>query len=185
MVNLSCWFVPNCSLLKPFSWKQKKWNEIFRWGKVWRCLVLSPQSHRTVSSLWRESGLSWTDFLPEGEDVQAFISQQVGNTDIDVLFLHCSAFFCPFDHLSCMCHFPVILTSSPLDPNRNSSSFCRTAPALRRLGLKGSCLLRSWASSWRDSSWRTWPVTSRSLTGWRYDTWHIYAHISHSLLATG
>ncbi|KAI4827908.1 hypothetical protein KUCAC02_031265 [Chaenocephalus aceratus] len=33
-------------------------------------------SHRTVGSLWRESGLNWTDFLPEGEDVQAFISQQ-------------------------------------------------------------------------------------------------------------
>ncbi|XP_041837192.1 eukaryotic translation initiation factor 4 gamma 3 isoform X3 [Melanotaenia boesemani] len=33
-------------------------------------------SHRTVGSLWRESGLSWTDILPEGEDVQDFISQQ-------------------------------------------------------------------------------------------------------------
>lgn len=28
--------------------------------------------------MWRESGLNWTDFLPEGEDVQAFVSQQVG-----------------------------------------------------------------------------------------------------------
>lgn len=37
------------------------------------------QSQRTVGSLWRESGLSWTDFLPEGEDVQTFISQQVGS----------------------------------------------------------------------------------------------------------
>lgn len=44
------------------------------------CDVVSlvSQSHRTVGSLWRESGLNWTDFLPEGEDVQAFISQQVG-----------------------------------------------------------------------------------------------------------
>ncbi|CAM9310456.1 unnamed protein product, partial [Lampetra planeri] len=33
-------------------------------------------SHRTVGSLWRESGLNWTDFLPDGEDVQAFIEQQ-------------------------------------------------------------------------------------------------------------
>lgn len=30
-----------------------------------------------MGSLWRESGLNWTDLLPEGEDVQAFISQQV------------------------------------------------------------------------------------------------------------
>lgn len=29
--------------------------------------------------MWRESGLSWSDFLSEGEDVQAFISQQVAN----------------------------------------------------------------------------------------------------------
>uniref|UniRef100_A0A3Q3WIT3 Uncharacterized protein n=1 Tax=Mola mola TaxID=94237 RepID=A0A3Q3WIT3_MOLML len=33
-------------------------------------------SHRTVGSWWRESGLNWTDFVPEGEDVQTFISQQ-------------------------------------------------------------------------------------------------------------
>lgn len=41
--------------------------------------IWSLQSHRTVGSLWRESGLNWIDFLPEGEDIQAFISQQVGN----------------------------------------------------------------------------------------------------------
>ncbi|XP_070814343.1 eukaryotic translation initiation factor 4 gamma 3 isoform X5 [Chaetodon trifascialis] len=39
-------------------------------------LLCKQMSHRTVSSLWRDSGLSWTDFLPEGEDVQTFISQQ-------------------------------------------------------------------------------------------------------------
>nr|XP_040060754.1 eukaryotic translation initiation factor 4 gamma 3 isoform X11 [Gasterosteus aculeatus aculeatus] len=33
-------------------------------------------SHRTVASLWRESALSWDDFLPEDEDVEAFISEQ-------------------------------------------------------------------------------------------------------------
>lgn len=39
---------------------------------------LSPtQSHRKVGTLWRESGLSWSDFLPEGEDGQDFISEQV------------------------------------------------------------------------------------------------------------
>uniref|UniRef100_A0A671YKL2 Eukaryotic translation initiation factor 4 gamma 3 n=1 Tax=Sparus aurata TaxID=8175 RepID=A0A671YKL2_SPAAU len=39
-------------------------------------LLCKQMSHRTVGSLWRDSGLNWTDFLPEGEDVQAFISQQ-------------------------------------------------------------------------------------------------------------
>lgn len=33
-------------------------------------------SHRKLGVLWRECGLSWADFLPEGEDVQAFISEQ-------------------------------------------------------------------------------------------------------------
>uniref|UniRef100_A0A674F758 Eukaryotic translation initiation factor 4 gamma 3 n=1 Tax=Salmo trutta TaxID=8032 RepID=A0A674F758_SALTR len=38
---------------------------------------LSPtQSHRKVGTLWKKSGLSWSDFLPEEEDVQNFISQQ-------------------------------------------------------------------------------------------------------------
>uniref|UniRef100_A0A8C7Y5U6 Eukaryotic translation initiation factor 4 gamma, 3a n=1 Tax=Oryzias sinensis TaxID=183150 RepID=A0A8C7Y5U6_9TELE len=39
-------------------------------------ILCKQMSHRTVSSLWRESGISWTDVLPQGEDVQAFISQQ-------------------------------------------------------------------------------------------------------------
>uniref|UniRef100_A0A7N6AYY1 Eukaryotic translation initiation factor 4 gamma, 3a n=1 Tax=Anabas testudineus TaxID=64144 RepID=A0A7N6AYY1_ANATE len=39
-------------------------------------ILCKQMSHRTVGSLWRESGLNWTDFLPEGEEVQAFISQQ-------------------------------------------------------------------------------------------------------------
>ncbi|KAG7274912.1 hypothetical protein CRUP_036805 [Coryphaenoides rupestris] len=33
-------------------------------------------SHSKVGALWRESGLTWSHFLSEGEDVQAFISQQ-------------------------------------------------------------------------------------------------------------
>uniref|UniRef100_A0A3B3SG67 Eukaryotic translation initiation factor 4 gamma 3 n=1 Tax=Paramormyrops kingsleyae TaxID=1676925 RepID=A0A3B3SG67_9TELE len=40
-------------------------------------LLCKQMSHRKVAALWRESGLSWSDFLPEGEDVQAFISKQV------------------------------------------------------------------------------------------------------------
>ncbi|XP_023209316.1 eukaryotic translation initiation factor 4 gamma 3 isoform X3 [Xiphophorus maculatus] len=39
-------------------------------------ILCKQMSHRNVGSLWRESGLNWTDLLPEGEDVQAFISQQ-------------------------------------------------------------------------------------------------------------
>ncbi|XP_053172576.1 eukaryotic translation initiation factor 4 gamma 3 [Scomber japonicus] len=39
-------------------------------------ILCKQMSHRIVGSLWRESGLNWTDLLPEGEDVQAFISEQ-------------------------------------------------------------------------------------------------------------
>ncbi|KAM7395507.1 hypothetical protein PAMA_006993 [Pampus argenteus] len=39
-------------------------------------MLCKQMSRETVASLWRESGLNWIDFLPEGEDVQAFISQQ-------------------------------------------------------------------------------------------------------------
>ncbi|XP_077458729.1 eukaryotic translation initiation factor 4 gamma 3 isoform X3 [Stigmatopora argus] len=39
-------------------------------------ILCKQMSHRAVGSLWRESNLSWPDFLPEGEDVQAFISKQ-------------------------------------------------------------------------------------------------------------
>ncbi|XP_047195243.1 eukaryotic translation initiation factor 4 gamma 3 [Hippoglossus stenolepis] len=39
-------------------------------------ILCKQMSHRTVASLWGESGLNWTDLLPEEEDVQAFISQQ-------------------------------------------------------------------------------------------------------------
>lgn len=61
-----------------FPWNPSDANKWFQRGEAW-CFVLSPQSHRTVGSWWRESGLNWTDFVPEGEDVQTFISQQVGN----------------------------------------------------------------------------------------------------------
>lgn len=39
-------------------------------------ILCKQMSHRKVGVLWRECGLSWADFLPEGEDVQAFISEQ-------------------------------------------------------------------------------------------------------------
>ncbi|KAJ8332711.1 hypothetical protein SKAU_G00425000 [Synaphobranchus kaupii] len=37
-------------------------------------LLCKQMSHRKVGCLWRESGLSWEDFLPESEDVLSFIS---------------------------------------------------------------------------------------------------------------
>uniref|UniRef100_A0A8C2EQ29 Eukaryotic translation initiation factor 4 gamma, 3b n=1 Tax=Cyprinus carpio TaxID=7962 RepID=A0A8C2EQ29_CYPCA len=41
----------------------KHWNQTFF------------SSHRKVGSLWRDSGLSWADFLPETEDVHSFITE--------------------------------------------------------------------------------------------------------------
>uniref|UniRef100_W5KAJ0 Eukaryotic translation initiation factor 4 gamma 3 n=1 Tax=Astyanax mexicanus TaxID=7994 RepID=W5KAJ0_ASTMX len=38
--------------------------------------LLCKQSHRKVGALWRESGLNWSDFLSEDEDLQSFISEQ-------------------------------------------------------------------------------------------------------------
>nr|XP_009304365.1 eukaryotic translation initiation factor 4 gamma 3 isoform X2 [Danio rerio] len=38
-------------------------------------LLCKQMSHRKVGDLWRESGLNWADFLPEGEHLPAFISQ--------------------------------------------------------------------------------------------------------------
>lgn len=35
------------------------------------------QSHKKVGALWRETGLSWKDYLPEGEDVHTFLMEQV------------------------------------------------------------------------------------------------------------
>ncbi|XP_026776818.3 eukaryotic translation initiation factor 4 gamma 3 isoform X4 [Pangasianodon hypophthalmus] len=39
-------------------------------------LLCKQMSHRKVGALWRDSGLSWADFLPETEDVHSFISEQ-------------------------------------------------------------------------------------------------------------
>uniref|UniRef100_A0A670JAX7 Eukaryotic translation initiation factor 4 gamma 3 n=1 Tax=Podarcis muralis TaxID=64176 RepID=A0A670JAX7_PODMU len=38
--------------------------------------VLGLPSHKKVAALWREAGLSWKDFLPEEEDVHAFLMEQ-------------------------------------------------------------------------------------------------------------
>ncbi|XP_062363356.1 eukaryotic translation initiation factor 4 gamma 3 isoform X5 [Cinclus cinclus] len=39
-------------------------------------LLCKQMSHKKVGALWRESGLSWKDYLPEGEDVHTFLVEQ-------------------------------------------------------------------------------------------------------------
>ncbi|XP_054993440.1 eukaryotic translation initiation factor 4 gamma 3 isoform X9 [Sorex araneus] len=39
-------------------------------------LLCKQMSHKRVGALWREAGLSWKDFLPEGEDVHNFLLEQ-------------------------------------------------------------------------------------------------------------
>ncbi|NXW62524.1 IF4G3 factor, partial [Eurystomus gularis] len=39
-------------------------------------LLCKQMSHKKVGALWRESGLSWKDYLPEGEDVHTFVMEQ-------------------------------------------------------------------------------------------------------------
>uniref|UniRef100_A0A8C9FFW3 Eukaryotic translation initiation factor 4 gamma 3 n=1 Tax=Pavo cristatus TaxID=9049 RepID=A0A8C9FFW3_PAVCR len=40
-------------------------------------LLCKQMSHKKVGALWRETGLSWKDYLPEGEDVHTFLMEQV------------------------------------------------------------------------------------------------------------
>ncbi|KAM6240885.1 eukaryotic translation initiation factor 4 gamma 3 isoform 2-T2 [Porphyrio hochstetteri] len=39
-------------------------------------LLCKQMSHKKVGALWRETGLSWKDYLPEGEDVHTFLVEQ-------------------------------------------------------------------------------------------------------------
>ncbi|KAM4885919.1 eukaryotic translation initiation factor 4 gamma 3 isoform 4-T4 [Sylvia borin] len=39
-------------------------------------LLCKQMSHKKVGALWRESGLSWKDYLPEGENVHTFLMEQ-------------------------------------------------------------------------------------------------------------
>lgn len=36
------------------------------------------QSQKTAGKLWRDGGLSWKEFLPEDQDVNKFVTEQVG-----------------------------------------------------------------------------------------------------------
>uniref|UniRef100_A0A8C3XV38 Eukaryotic translation initiation factor 4 gamma 3 n=1 Tax=Chelydra serpentina TaxID=8475 RepID=A0A8C3XV38_CHESE len=40
-------------------------------------LLCKQMSHKKVGALWREAGLSWKDYLPEGEDVHTFLMEHV------------------------------------------------------------------------------------------------------------
>ncbi|PIO24511.1 hypothetical protein AB205_0160040, partial [Aquarana catesbeiana] len=39
-------------------------------------LLCKQMSHKKVAALWRETGLRWKDLLPDGEDVQSFVSEK-------------------------------------------------------------------------------------------------------------
>ncbi|XP_069096175.1 eukaryotic translation initiation factor 4 gamma 3 isoform X10 [Pleurodeles waltl] len=49
-------------------------------------LLCKQMSHKKVGALWREAGLNWKDFLPEGEDEQKFICEK----KLDFTVLACS-----------------------------------------------------------------------------------------------
>ncbi|XP_048681359.2 eukaryotic translation initiation factor 4 gamma 3 isoform X46 [Caretta caretta] len=38
-------------------------------------LLCKQMSHKKVGALWREAGLSWKDYLPEGEDIHTFLTE--------------------------------------------------------------------------------------------------------------
>lgn len=42
-------------------------------------LHLSHQSHKKAGTMWREAGLGWKEFLPEDEDVNKFVTEQVSS----------------------------------------------------------------------------------------------------------
>ncbi|XP_041425848.1 eukaryotic translation initiation factor 4 gamma 3 isoform X14 [Xenopus laevis] len=56
-------------------------------------LLCKQMSHKRVATLWRETGLQWNDLLPEGEDVQSFVSEK----NLDFTLSHCSS---PSENLS-------------------------------------------------------------------------------------
>lgn len=47
------------------------------WSADANCLSVL-QSQKTAGKLWRDGGLSWKEFLPEDQDVNKFVTEQVG-----------------------------------------------------------------------------------------------------------
>lgn len=56
---------PQCP--PPWRWRA--------WGADAICVL---QSQKTAGKLWRDGGLSWKEFLPEDQDVNKFVTEQVG-----------------------------------------------------------------------------------------------------------
>ncbi|KAM5125042.1 eukaryotic translation initiation factor 4 gamma 3 [Mantella aurantiaca] len=50
-------------------------------------LLCKQMSHKKVGALWREMGLRWKDLLPDGEDVQSFVSEK----NLDFTLSDCSS----------------------------------------------------------------------------------------------
>ncbi|XP_040182679.1 eukaryotic translation initiation factor 4 gamma 3 isoform X14 [Rana temporaria] len=50
-------------------------------------LLCKQMSHKKVAALWRETGLRWKDLLPDGEDVQSFVSEK----NLDFTLSDCSS----------------------------------------------------------------------------------------------
>ncbi|XP_077312123.1 eukaryotic translation initiation factor 4 gamma 3-like [Lithobates pipiens] len=50
-------------------------------------LLCKQMSHKKVAALWRKTGLRWQDLLPDGEDVQSFVSEK----NLDFTLSDCSS----------------------------------------------------------------------------------------------
>lgn len=63
---------PNTAAPLQILWAPMVVSQVFQMTKLFVF-----QSHKKVGALWRETGLSWKDYLPEGEDVHTFLMEQV------------------------------------------------------------------------------------------------------------
>lgn len=68
------------------------------------------QSHRKVGALWRESGLSWADFLPKTEDVHNFIAEQVWAVASQARFGHQCNIWTKQDAVGFLAVFDYVIT---------------------------------------------------------------------------
>lgn len=55
-------------------------SEVLNWSFVF-------QGPKKVGMLWREAGLSWREFLAEGQDVGSFVTEQVWDWSLVILYL--------------------------------------------------------------------------------------------------
>lgn len=76
----------------PVVHKQSTLCSLTFWIHYIECLgFFSPLPHQTpkkVGAMWTEARLNWSDFLPEDEDVNKFVSHQVCTEAVhDVIFV--------------------------------------------------------------------------------------------------